>query len=1228
MVGEMFMLRTFFVAAFLVSLVGCDTALDPSGKQSVGIWEREQTGGPTVIYDLLAQPLPEIPLPNDQATRLDPRSPTGRRLNVSFNAVTEYEKRARSEFVRMDGFGTYAPIMVSFDEALDLDDLYERHLDDDFRNDSAYLLNVDRDCERYGEEVALDMGRGRFPITMYNRTQLSLDPEAPDGYRMGDGNVLFEFDQLGTNRNMVFSQTNEDTNNNGLLDEGEDLDDDGTLDVANFRNVNACDETTPKACVSRCIDDETCFQNCLKVHDRCVADNLMTYYERETNTLILRPIWPLEQRCTYAVVLTKRLQDEQGRSIQSPFSGVNPREQTKDLEPLDELLPRYDLGLKDVAFTWTLTTGSMTADLEALRAGLYGHGPFAELEDEFPPTSLKWWSVGELTGEGEDDARLSLDGGCAAAAIALYWNIGMNEYEPNLCALEADASALAAVVGGKFKTPYLLHDRDGIATEKYPADNNEVWRIDPHNGEIEYGSDEVTFWCGIPHAAVDCPEGNPDSLPFCAPFPTVLYAHGYGSSRGEIISHMGRHAAMGQALCAIDGASHGLNAAKESMELAASFTLARPVYKLWGAESVVDLLIRGRDRDLDNDGVSDSGGDMWTADLFHTRDMVRQLTLEHIQFVRLLRSAETILPSGSMLGDIDGDGVLELGGPHTTIGMWGISLGGIISGIMAGADPGLDTASPNAGGAGLADIAIRSSQAGVPDAVISPLIGPLVAGCLPTDEHQQPLDADAEGEFDCMQKGEPVTKGDTLSVGFIANRISRTQVLPVGTIEGVRPGDRVVLENLVKGERAESVVNARGFFRLSVAADAIDAISRRPVIGLDGDSIGPVAAENTEALGDAIVLTIYKGRTDRVRGRLDRFGRDVTFLGTIYPKDAPLVVLQEGFGFQRNNPRLRRFFALAQSGIGPADPAIWGAHTFMEPLDTDYDPFGRRGGDTHVLVMPTAGDTQVPVNTGIAMGRVSGLFGSWKRDPENFGPEHGWRGLFAPNPEYGKSTDQFLIDTFAVEGDGRMQRFLDNPVNPNVLFDVDNVSEGLANFSCGDSDWSARIGENRCPAEVRGSFGECNSDADCGDEGALCRAGVCEVFFPLPKPDEVAGLRADIERPDGSFDSFRLPVLRPAGQHGIYNAQSFREFDADAYMVNFTARFLGTRGRRVDHVSGCDCSASRTPFITLDGEHRSPVMRGRRDAPCGESDLKICSPECAEAWGIRTPDESSCTSTP
>ena len=133
--------------------------------------------------------------------------------------------------------------------------------------------------------------------------------------------------------------------------------------------------------------------------------------------------------------------------------------------------------------------------------------------------------------------------------------------------------------------------------------------------------------------------------------------------------------------------------------------------------------------------------------------------------------------------------------------------------------------------------------------------------------------------------------------------------------------------------------------------------------------IHPCEIEDPAQVGDAIEIVIYEGDSDQVKARVREFGHDVAFRGLYPARRGTLVVLQEGYGHRRNNPSLRRLLGLAQHGISQADPAIWGAHTYLDPLDTTYDPFGRNGGDTRVLLMPTIGDVQVPTNTGVAMAR-------------------------------------------------------------------------------------------------------------------------------------------------------------------------------------------------------------------------------------------------------------------
>tara|TARA_B100000674_G_C37092606_1_gene580923 strand:- start:2 stop:313 length:312 start_codon:yes stop_codon:yes gene_type:complete len=101
-----------------------------------------------------------------------------------------------------------------------------------------------------------------------------------------------------------------------------------------------------------------------------------------------------------------------------------------------------------------------------------------------------------------------------------------------------------------------------------------------------------------------------------------------------------------------------------------------------------------------------------------------------------------------------------------------------------------------------------------------------------------------------------------------------------------------------------------------------------------------------------------------------------------------------------------------------------------------------------------------------------------------------------------------------------------------------------------------------------------------------------------------------------------MPLLRPAGQHGIFNAQPFRFFDHDAYAANFMVRFLSTGGKSVDEIEGCDCSASQVPDYFLSDEPDAPSSLGIR--PCTETDLKVCSERCLQAWDIRTPSLVSC----
>lgn len=900
-----------------------------AAPEAEGLAPSQPGTGAAIKFDIYARPLPEIPIPNDIATRYDPTSPTKLRINASLVADTRWERTVRKQLDELDGWGTFAPITVSFDKPLDPEVIFERHRDDyEPSNDAVYVINITPDSPDFCQPMPLDMGAGNFPLTLERTTYY------PNDFHNNDNQLVFE-------------EHDEDANRNGKLDLGEDLDMDGVLDKPNVRTAGAAP-----------------------------IDDLMNFYERETNTLILRPIMPMRENTRYAVVLTRRLLDEEGKPVRSPFPYINHTAQTAQLQELKGCLSKQDLGLDDVAFTWSFTTQSITRHYKVVRDGLYGVGPMARLSEEFPAKILRAFDL-KKSGQnpkivtGEEFIEM-------AKKIGPLVGLG-DENDPTFKSILDGQKFIKNHVIFQYESPQFFRRFDDEG--KLLPLSEQVWELDPVTGKAFVRRETITVWMTIPRSGTGAKQ----------PAPVAILGHGYTGNKLDPIVFGGYFARQGMATIGVECVSHGIGLTKEIEEL------ARGLGPSVGLDGLTDALLADRALDQNGDGVKDSGADFWTAYVGHTRDVLRQSTVDYMQLIRILRSFDgtqtwqyDLNKDGNpdLAGDFDADGQVDVGG-SASIAFTGGSLGGIMGTNMGGLEPQLEATLPISGGGGLADVGIRSTQGGVAEAVNLRMFGPLLVTGY----------SDSQGRY----LNRPATPGQPLELWQYLpdlNNVGRKRVFtfPAGT--DLKDGDTAVVRNLNTGQWRCSRVQANQEVRAAVATDDLDPLELRFFAGAlppsTEDKVGCVVPE------DAIpYLTI------------DKFDEEVVFQARTFGKDTPLVAMGDGFGIRRNSPEIRRFMSIAQWILDPADPV-----NFAPYFENWHLGFGTgETVKTRALVFSTIGDMAVPMNTGAAIARAGGFVEFREKDQR-----------------WGKTANQVLIDTGAYEATERANRHI-NSSGKSVLLD-------------------------------------------------------------------------------------------------------------------------------------------------------------------------------------------------
>ena len=1040
-----------------------------------------------VTWDLDHEPLPELPLPNDFATYPDPTSPTGRRLNVSEVADTAFEAHTRRGFDTLDGWGTYAPITVPFEEPIDAQALYDRQggggeafRNERFQEHAIYLIDLET-----GEPMPLDVNSGNFQ------------------YVVDNPNAYFRNDPRAGESNLFLETVDEDLDGDGELDPFEDTDFDGVLDEPSTFDGTADDPLD-------------------------TVDEMTWFYERETNTLVLRPILPLRPARTYAMVLTDRLTGRNGQPVRSPFPDVHHIGQKDALASLEGHLADHpeiygdlaERGWEGVAFAFTFTTQSVNRTMDAIREGLEGEGSLDWLQEEFPTDFAPLVMRGpNRCLEGISNLYVVPQEPFVEALRPVVGMVLGTDDPVKVDRLLATYDSLSHVAVIVFDSPYFLGDPKTTGLEDY-------FDVDVGAGEAEVSRETLTMMLFIPKATESAQQ----------PFDLAFYVHGYGSASAEPLPFIGYMLQHGVAAATVNAEGHGvpLNAG-----------LIGAVEALFTGQCLkpaAQAILAGRAEDLNGDGTPDSGGDFWTSYVFHTRDSVRQTAVDHIRAIQILRSFDgreaspvvfpdspivfnregdrTVTYDGDGLpregmdiaGDFDADGVPDLGGPDSEIFFAGGSLGGIITGIVGGTEPSLRVAAPIVGAGGLTDVAARTDLGSVLRAMHLRAMGPMII--------TEP--ASARGSrTQC-------TEGQT-SVYILATDVTDRAEIEIACVDaGLLDQDDVLTVYNAGNEQLRcggAVGGEAGRFRVPFPADAEDRI----FVEIYADAAGEVDYGDCSFRSEQLPVRTIE--TFEIEG--------ATFQEIEWLVGDALVSPTMGLGHDRQTPELRRTLALAQAGLDAGDPINYARRVFLEPL----------GQPVNLLVVNTIGDQWVPLSAGNAYARAAGLLPFLPPDaPDSLAD---WRApaSFAERyPGYASPND-LLIGWHVLEGVDRLERHAFDGIPAHFLVDVDDLAEGGYRFRPDGSHQSIEADAVAYPRPL-------------GDDPlrwvrqsrAMPPGGDMSVWSPAPG-ENISGLVNHYVIPNGThgFDEVVYDEDLP--------------WDPVQYLINLVSRYGATSGQDLYYVS-------------------------------------------------------------
>jgi len=372
-------------------------------------------------------------------------------------------------------------------------------------------------------------------------------------------------------------------------------------------------------------------------------------WDPSSNTLHVEPDELLEQHTRYAVVVTDRVRDAEGRRIESRL-----------FDRLKKILPRAYRDELDEGFSRShrhsrarivaasvFTTMSVSSELEKIQDRIAKRHP--------SPTSFVVGSLGER-------AYFPLGG-----VTSLVWNRQLTTADtltptplPGLALLHAFGPVVGAIAFGKYESPNYLEPGIGFTPTDTRRDKPE-----------QHGANEVHFNIVLPSSPRPA-----------AGYPVAIFGHGFGDHKlGAFLVVAASLAQRGIATATINVVGHGFGPASTLTVNTASGPVVVP-----GG---------GRGFDQSGDGaIGSTEGSSAAAPrtLIGSADALRQTTVDLMQLVRQIQAGV----------DVDGDGAPDLDAGR--VYYFGQSFGAIYGTIFLGVEPGVRVGVPNVGGGPTIDI--------------------------------------------------------------------------------------------------------------------------------------------------------------------------------------------------------------------------------------------------------------------------------------------------------------------------------------------------------------------------------------------------------------------------------------------------------------------------------------------------------------------------------------------